>query len=111
MIAPSRIIDFRRSSFSSLKNEKLVSFEWTAPGNDFVFGKAARYMIQCFATTEEMTFDTILPQPDVYGTRQSVTVQIPITNQPVLCTIYAFDEVLIALFFQIFLKASMFSLK
>ena len=102
VIPPSRIIDFRRSSKSSGfdNNPKYVSFEWTAPGNDFVFGKATQYNIECFGSnTEEITFDkSQLPQPDVYGARQSVTVQIAIVNQVLLCTIFASDEVMFNLY-------------
>ena len=65
-----------------------------APGNDFVFGKATEYNMECFGSMEEFFFDkTELPLPDVYGTRQSASLQITIINQVLLCTIFAFDEV------------------
>ncbi len=103
MIRPNRIIDFHQSSGSTFNDRSFVGFEWTAPGNDFVFGRATRYGMECFAagskeasnSQEEITFDeNTLPQPDVYGTRQSVTVQIPIKNRVLLCTIHASDEVI-----------------
>ena len=94
VIPPSRIIDFRRNSKSSFDSNRFISFEWTAPGNDFVFGKATEYNMECFGSMEEIVFDkTELPQPDVYGTRQSASLQITIINQVLLCTIFAFDEV------------------
>ena len=63
-------------------------------GNDFVFGKATRYNLECFGSTKDITFDnTELPQPDIYGSRQTVTLQITIINQILLCSIYALDEV------------------
>ena len=97
MIPPSRIIDFRRILPSdNSRNQFAATFEWSAPGNDFVYGKAAEYRLECFGSTDEMTFDRkTLPEPDVYGTRQTVTLQIPIINQVVLCTIFALDEVFI----------------
>jgi len=49
--------------------------------------------MECFGSTEEITFDKAqLPQPNVYGSRQSVTLQITIINQILLCSIYALDE-------------------
>ena len=94
VIPPSRIIDFRRNSKSSFDSNRFISFEWTAPGNDFVFGKATEYNIECFGSMEEIVFDkSELPQPDVYGTRQSASLQITIINKVLLCTIFAFDEV------------------
>ena len=63
-------------------------------GNDFVFGKATKYNLECFGSTKDITFDnTELPQPDIYGSRQTVTLQITIINQILLCSIYALDEV------------------
>ena len=65
-----------------------------ATGNDFVFGKASKYNLECFGSTKDITFDnTELPQPDIYGSRQMVTLQITIINQILLCSIYALDEV------------------
>ena len=98
MIPPNRIIDFRRVLQPSFDDRhQFVNFEWSAPGNDFVFGKAAEYRIECFGSTEEIAFDRKtmpkMPEPNVYGTRQTVTVKMPIVNQVVLCTIFAIDEV------------------
>lgn len=98
VIPPSRIIDFRRNSKSSFDSNRFISFDWTAPGNDFVFGKATEYNIECFGSMEEIVFDkTELPQPDVYGTRQSASLQITIINKVLLCTIFAFDEVSVSI--------------
>ena len=62
-IPPSRIIDLRRSlPVSAFNNQRYISFAWTAPGNDFVYGKAARYVLECLGGGENLSFDTSLPQ-------------------------------------------------
>ena len=111
MIPPSRIIDFRRSkSISAFTDEHLITFEWTAPGNDFVFGKAIEYAIECYGSINEVIFDSsILPTPDVYGTRQSVNVKIGIENEVLLCTIQAIDEVIYSIEYMTFVKRNIAS--
>ena len=101
MIPPSRIIDLRRTitpTFMtvapSFDNGNYFTLEWSAPGNDFVYGKAYRYILQCFGkSSEEVHIDqNDLPTPEVYGTKQSVVLKIPELNKAFFYAIYAIDE-------------------
>ena len=99
---PSRITDFRLSSY--LENSLYVTLEWTAPGNDFDYGKAFRYEIRCYTNREALREEnftdmgilvhtSLIPVPDQYGMEQRSTVGIPWPNEVFYYAIVAYDEV------------------
>ena len=94
-IPPSRIIDFRQLLSSAFTDYKFVTFEWSAPGNDLVYGKAAFYRIQCLTAAQDQVpiNQASLPDPGVYGSRQSMTMEVPLTNTILLFSILGIDEV------------------
>ena len=80
----------------SFDNGQFFTLEWSAPGNDYVYGKAYQYKIQCFQgkNSEEIDINQEdLPLPEVYGTKQSVVLRIPEKNVAYFYTIFAIDEV------------------
>lgn len=96
LIPPSRIIDLRRTESPTFDGDKFVTFEWSAPGNDFIHGKAYQYLMHCVSSSgEELEFDhDILPEPKNYGAKQSVVIKVPTTNTVWFYSIYAIDEVI-----------------
>ena len=95
-IPPSRIIDFRQLLKTAFTDFRFVTFEWSAPGNDFTYGKVAFYRMQCLTSAQDEVpiNQASLPDPGVYGARQSVTMEVPLTNQVLLFSIIGLDEVL-----------------
>ena len=103
MIPPSRIIDLKRvltptfmTVTPTFDNGQFFTLEWSAPGNDYVYGKAYQYKIQCFQGKNSKEIDINqedLPLPEVYGTKQSVVLRIPEKNVAYFYTIFAIDEV------------------
>ena len=80
----------------SFDNGQFFTLEWSAPGNDYVYGKAYQYKIQCFQGKNSKEIDINqedLPLPEVYGTKQSVVLRIPEKNVAYFYTIFAIDEV------------------
>ena len=80
----------------SFDNGQFFTLEWSAPGNDYVYGKAYQYKIQCFQGKNSKEIDINqedLPLPEVYGTKQSVVLRIPEKNTAYFYTIFAIDEV------------------
>ena len=98
---PSRITDFRLLSY--LDNSLYVTLQWTAPGNDYDFGKAFRYEIRCYTNREALREEnfsdmgilvhtSLIPVPDQYGLEQRSTVGIPWPNEVFYYAIVAYDE-------------------
>ena len=98
---PNRVTDFSRSSY--LENSLYVTLAWTAPGNDYDFGKAFRYEIRCYTNREALREEnfsdmgilvhtSLIPVPEEYGTEQRSTVGIPWPNEVFYYAIVAYDE-------------------
>ena len=60
-----------------------------------VYGKAAFYRIQCLTAAQDQVpiNQASLPDPGVYGSRQSMTMEVPLTNTILLFSILGIDEV------------------
>jgi hypothetical protein len=105
-IRPSRVIDFRRILTPTFDNLKMVSFEWTAPGNDITYGQAIKYEVHCFNGKLEYFIDQgVLPPPKQYGDKQTLVLNAPVVNVPLFFTLSALDEVMIFVNTYIVLKS------
>lgn len=81
----------------------LITFEWTAPGNDFDQGQADKYEMRCYTDVETMreAFDqkaipvheSLLPVPMPAGTRQRASVNVPWANDVFYYGLVAIDRV------------------
>ena len=98
---PSRVTDF--SLVEYLDNSLYVTLAWTAPGNDYDFGKAFRYEIRCYTNREALREEnftdmgilvhtSLIPVPEEYGSEQRSTVGIPWPNEVFFYAIVAYDE-------------------
>ena len=98
---PSRITDFQLHNY--LEDSLYVTLVWTAPGNDFDYGRAFRYEIRCYTNREALREEnftdmgilvhtSLIPVPDEYGREQRSTVGIPWPNEVFYYAIVAYDE-------------------
>ena len=98
---PSRVTDFSLAEY--LDNSLYVTLTWTAPGNDYDFGKAFRYEIRCYTNREALREEnftdmgilvhtSLIPVPEEYGAEQRSTVGIPWPNEVFYYAIVAYDE-------------------
>ena len=82
----------------------MAQFLWTAPGDDYDKGTAARYEIRCYSghsvqrqkhlDKEGIDIDqSSLPLPMEYGTKQSAEVEIPWPNEVFFFAIISVDDV------------------
>ena len=76
-------------------NGHFFTLEWSAPGNDYIYGKAYQYKLKCFGESNEeiRVNQDDLPIPEVYGTKQSVVLKILQKNVAFFYAVYALDEV------------------
>ncbi len=88
-------LDLRRSLAPAFDDKRLVTLEWTAPGDDFYHGRATRYEIQCFGDSDEFLVDqSVLPEPSLSGEREMTVLKIPRANELLYITLVAIDEVM-----------------
>ena len=98
---PSRITDFQLHNY--LEDSLYVTLVWTAPGNDFDYGRAFRYEIRCYTNREALREEnftdmgilvhtSLIPVPEEYGAEQRSTVGIPWPNEVFYYAIVAYDE-------------------
>ena len=101
---PSRITNLRLEGYF---NETLkAKLSWTAPGDDFNQGTAFRYQMRCYTHPQMLSskdsshflnkaipvHESLLPSPEISGTRQSVTVSLPWANEVFYYAITTLDE-------------------
>jgi hypothetical protein len=98
---PSRISDL--SVLTYVNQTLYATLAWSAPGDDYDQGKAARYEMRCYTNAEALTgknfqtmgipvHESLLPVPVEYGTQQTATVGLPWANEVFYYGIVAYDE-------------------
>ena len=98
---PSRVTDVTVASYV---NQTLYAvLEWSAPGGDRDAGAADRYELRCYTNTDALdeesfakmgipVHESLLPEPEEFGTLQSATVGLPWANEVFYCGLVASDE-------------------
>lgn len=98
---PNRITDLKVKSY--LNSSLNVILEWTAPGDDYNIGTAFDYEMKCY-TSPGLLMDNFLnsalievhksqlPRPKEAGSKQSVAVTLPWTNEVFYYAITSIDE-------------------
>ena len=93
-ISPSRIVDLRMAVLPDTPSK--VSFTWTAPGNDFDFGIADRYMVKVGPTPDlergEFSYIEDWPEPLPASSIQQHTLDWNIYDTVRYVGLFALDE-------------------
>lgn len=93
-ISPSRIVDFRMAFLPGTPNK--ISFTWTAPGDDYDFGTADRYMVKVGSTPDlehgEFSYLEDWPAPLESGAIQQHTAEWTSYDTVSYVGIYAIDK-------------------
>ncbi|XP_018012882.1 calcium-activated chloride channel regulator 1 [Hyalella azteca] len=93
-IPPARVVDLRMAFLPGTTNQ--ISFTWTAPGNDFDYGTADRYMVKVGPTPDledgEYSFLENWPAPLEASTIQQHTIEWANYDTVSYVGIYAVDE-------------------
>ena len=98
---PSRVTDLAVAAY--VNQSLYVVLEWSAPGGDRDAGAADRYEMRCYTNMHSLAEDSfekmgipqhesLLPEPEEYGTRQSATVGLPWANEVFYCGLVSSDE-------------------
>ncbi|KAF2366642.1 Calcium-activated chloride channel N-terminal [Trinorchestia longiramus] len=93
-IPPARVVDLRMSFLPGTPNQ--ISFTWTAPGNDFDYGTADRYMVKVGPTPDlengEYSYLEDWPSPLESSTIQQHALEWTKYDSVSYVGIYAVDE-------------------
>ena len=95
---PARITDLQVSGMSDL----MLELSWTASGDDFDFGSAAKYdlrwseernvLLKTFFNQGNVLEDTDLPVPSEFGSLETVNVTVPKVNTLLYVAVVAVDS-------------------
>ena len=99
---PNKITDLSLKRYEN--NTLYATLEWTSPGDDFNLGTAFRYEMRCYTYPDKLqnvddflnkaitVHETLLPTPEISGTKQSITVALPWANEVFYYAITTLDE-------------------